>query len=48
MCTFPSPTIKYEGTFYQVETRTEQQKDVLQQGRTWNKISDSETRKLRL
>jgi len=40
MCSFPSPTIKYEHTFYQVEKRTEKQKDMLLQGRTWNKISD--------
>jgi hypothetical protein len=40
MCSLPSPTIKYEHTFYQVENRTEKQKDMLLQGRTWNAISD--------
>lgn len=40
MCSLPSPTIKYERTFYQVENRTEKQKGMLLQGKTWNEISD--------
>jgi len=40
MCSLPSPTIKYEHTFYQVENRTEKKKDTLLQGRIWNAISD--------
>jgi len=40
MCSLPSPTIKYESTFYQVENWTEKQKAMLLQGRTWNETSD--------
>lgn len=35
MCPFPSPTLKYDLTFYQVQTRTEKHKAVLWPGKTW-------------
>jgi hypothetical protein len=40
MCSLPSPTIKYEHTFYQVKNRKEKQMDMSLQERRWNEISD--------
>jgi len=40
MCSLPSPTIKYEHTFYQVKNTKEKQTDMLLQERMWNEISD--------